>query len=60
MTAAELTLYLSACPFGEMIRRSEAFADLVEDGLLEVVADDGEPLAVFATIALPILPAGIA
>jgi hypothetical protein len=61
MTARELLLFLNLCQFGEQIRRSEALGDLVSDGSLLVLSDDGEPLEVVATaIGWPILPSATA
>jgi hypothetical protein len=60
VTTAELTLFLSACPFGEMIRRSEALGDLIEDGSLQPLSNDGALEIVATAIALPMMPSATA
>jgi hypothetical protein len=56
MTATELTLFLTACSFGEQIRRSEALAELIEGGTLHPLSNDGALEVAATAIALPILP----
>jgi hypothetical protein len=58
----ELLIWLTCTTFGEMIQRTEAFADCITDGQVSLVSNKDEVLAIELTpvgyaAMLPVLPA---